>query len=267
MKTTTKLLVLFVLTALAACGDNLQRPDARKGIDGPPADAQCSNCPAPPTLGAQIDRMGRPAINTLLNHGFDPTAAAGTAKDTYNADADPSNWVTAYTAEFTKNLGILDALDTGFCGNGRCELGEFGTNGTTGVCAVDCPTATQVGTGDGCGNQVLYNGGQGTTPNAMSYTTLAGILAGDELYVDTTKTTCAFYLAVEFGVATGLGNTTCGGRAPQYDVVDYSLSAIAVGINGFSTDGMFTPKFKDNAPPHTDYTSTFPYLGAPHAVP
>ncbi|HUS27921.1 MAG TPA: hypothetical protein VMZ53_05415 [Kofleriaceae bacterium] len=265
MKTTTTLLALLI--ALAACGDNKGRPDARQPPDGPPADAQCSNCPAAPALGTQIDRMGRPAINTLLNHGFDPGTGAGPAKNAYNADTMPSTWPATYLAEFKKNLGVLDALDTGFCGNGRCELGEFGTAGATGVCAADCATATQVGTGDGCGNQVLYNGGMGTTPALTSYDTLSSILAADELYVDTSKSTCAFYLAVEFGVATGLGNSTCGGRAPQYDVIDFSLSAIAVGINGFSTDGLFTPKMKDNAPAHTDYTSTFPFLGEPNDLP
>ena len=264
MTTTIKLLAITL--ALAACGDNKGLPDAHPHPDGPPADAQCSNCPAAPTLGTQIDRMGRPAVNTLLNRGFEaPTAGQGTAKDAYNADATPSGWVTAYTPEFMKGLAMIDSLDTGFCGNGKCELGEFGTDGSVGVCAADCPNATDVGTiATGCDNQVLYNGGVGTTPAATSYQTLAGILANDELYLDTTKMICAFYLAVEFGVATSQPNSTCGGRAPQYDVIDYSLSALAIGISGFSTDGMFTPKFTDGAPPHTDYLSAFPYLGEPH---
>lgn len=261
------ILLLASAFALVACGDNLGRPDARPHPDGPPADAQCSNCPAAPTLGTQIDRMGRPAVNTLLNRAFEaPSVGQGTAKDAYNADSTPSGWVTANAPEFMKNLAMIDSLDTGFCGNGKCELGEFGTNGSTGVCVADCPNATDVGVAanTACTNQVLYNGGVGVTPSATSYQTLAGILANDELYLDTTKTTCAFYLAVEFGVATGLGNTTCGGRAPQYDVVDFSLSALAIGISGFSTDGMFTPKYTDGAPPHTDYLASFPYLGEPH---
>lgn len=264
MKTTTKFLALVVLT-LAACGDNLQRPDARKAPDGPPPDAQCSNCPAAPALGTQIDRMGRPAINTLLNHGFDSTAGAQTAKTAYNNDADPANWVTANVPEFMKNLGVLDALDTGLCGNGKCETAEFNYLGQATTCNAageDCATATPSATNNGCGNQVLYNGGQGTTPNAMSYATLAGILAADELYLDTSKTVCEFYLAVEFGVATGLGNTTCGGRAPQYDVIDYSLSMIVMGLAGFTTS--LQPRLGDGVTAHTDYASTFPYLGPPH---
>jgi len=259
MKNTIKLLVLTL--ALVACGDNKGAPDARPHPDGPPADALCSNCPAAPTLGAQIDRMGRPAINTALNNPFNPnSAAASTAKESYNTNTDPSTW-TSFVPEFESNLAIIDSLDTGICGNGVCETGEKGATavGAGTVCA-DC-TTLQVGTANGCGNQVLYDNQAATK---AAYQTLASILAFDELYVDTTKTTCAFYLAVEFGVATGLGNTTCGGRAPQYDVMDFSYSVIAMGIKGFSTDGNFTPAFKDNAEPHTDYLTTFPYLGAPH---
>ena len=50
--------------------------------------------PAAPALGAQIDRLGRPAINTVLNHGFDGSASsAGAAKDAYNADGSPGGWL------------------------------------------------------------------------------------------------------------------------------------------------------------------------------
>src|SRR5262245_31090997 len=117
MKSTTKIFAVAAL-AFVACGDNKTRPDARERMDAPPGDAQCSNCPAAPMLGTQIDRMARAAINTALTHGFDGTAAAATAKDAYNADSTPANWVgTTNVAEFMKNLGIIDALDTGFCGN------------------------------------------------------------------------------------------------------------------------------------------------------
>lgn len=260
MKNTIKLLVLGAIFVMA-CGDNKESPDARvKNDSGGTPDGQCSNCPAAPTLGAQIDRMGRPAINTVLNRGF-TTANTTALKDAYNQDADKAHWATN-VPEFMKNLGVLDALDTGFCGNARCELGE--TNAT---CAGDCPNAAQVGAGDGCGNQVLFNGNPsgGGTPAATSYGTLATILANDELFVDTSKGLCALYLAVEFGEVTGMGNSTCGGRAPQYDVIDISLTMLAEGIAGFSTDGMFTPELKDGANPHGDYLTSFPFLGAPHS--
>jgi len=72
--------------------------------------------PPPPTLGRQVDRMGRPAINTALYHSFDANAAtAGAAKDTYNADSLRPHW-TSYQPELEKSLAIFDAID-GTCGN------------------------------------------------------------------------------------------------------------------------------------------------------
>lgn len=301
MKSTIKLLAVAAL--LVACGDNKSVPDAGKRMDGPVADAMCSNCPAAPALGAQIDRMGRPAINTALNHGFEGASAAKEAAKTAYNTANPADttMLAPFVPEFMKNLAVIDALDTGICGNAICERGEAnvagGTNvacpadcpatgqiggicgntvceygeantatGTNIACPTDCPTANQVGTipVNGCQNQVLYNGGMNAPPNAMSYQTLATVLVGDELYLDTSKAICAFYLAVEFGVAISQPNTTCGGRAPQYDVIDFTFSLGALGLKGFSTDGLFTPQFKDNAGPHTDYLPSFPYLGDPN---
>jgi hypothetical protein len=113
--------------------------------------------PAPPVIGMQVDRIGRPAVNTALNHGFDATAAAGTAKDAYNADNTAAMWKTNYVTEFSKNLAIIDALD--------------------GV----------------CGNQLGY----AKPTSATSYATIAAALADDKLYLNTAGTTTTQYLAVE----------------------------------------------------------------------
>lgn len=265
MKTTIKILAVAAL-ALAACGDNKAVVDASVKMDARPDTAYCADCPPAPSLGAQIDRMGRPAINTALNNGFNGDAtAAQAAKKTYNENSMPSTWQTI-VPEFMKNLAIIDALDTGFCGNGLCELGEANAAGGGNVaCAADCPTAAQVGTiTTACGNQALYNNGMGGAPVANSYQALAGVLSDDQLYLDTSKGTCAFYLAVEFGVVIAQPNSTCGGRAPNYDVIDFTLSLGAVGLLGFSTDGMFTPDLRDGAVAHADVTQTFPFLGPPH---
>lgn len=255
------LLALTSLT-LIACGDNKSRPDAASRRDSAPADAYCSNCPAAPTIGTtQIDRMGRPAINTALNKAFTdetPTTGPGvTAKDAYNADANKSAWPATYAGEFAQNLGILDVLDGGRTDNGLCEVGE-----TQALNPTECPNDVTGTAPMGCGNQVGINPA-GTTL-AMRYGTLAGLLADDRLYLDTSKTACGLYLAVEFGVVTTSGNTTCGGRAPAYDVIDFTYSALAMGIRGFSTDGNFTPKLGDGVPAHTDLLTAFPYLGPPH---
>jgi hypothetical protein len=253
----TKLsIILFATLAAASCGDNLKVSDG--GMHGSDGGSGSGGFPAAPALGPQIDRMARPAINTVLTHGFDKTAAAGTAKDAYNVDGSPGGW-TMYVPEFAKNLAILDALDTGLtCVNGTCS-----TNAT----------ATP---GDGCGDQVEYNGTLtgGGTPMAMSYFGLAGVLSDDELYLDTNKGVSDLgevgaaagqnYLAVEFNVLSGVNNASCGGRAPTNDVIDTSYSALAVGLAGFNNQTFHTA-FGDGASAHADVSnSTFPFLGAPH---
>ena len=150
------------------------------------------NTPTPPKLGMQIDRFGRPAINTALNHTFDVEPAKGMAKDAYNQASDPTKWAALSGAEFAKNLAILDGLD-----------------------------AT-------CGNQIL------ATPVAMGapipptrYGLLAGALANDRLFVDTSAAACTTYLAVEANATALMPNMDCGGRKLDYDVIDASYSDLA----------------------------------------
>lgn len=60
----------------------------------------------------QIDRMGRPAINTAL---IDLLASTG-KKNAYNAASDPATWAGQFQAEMASNLAALDTLD-GVVGN------------------------------------------------------------------------------------------------------------------------------------------------------
>lgn len=155
--------------------------------------------PPPPTLGAQIDRFGRPAINTALNHTFDAMATTkDKAKDDYNADGNQAMWPATYASEFAANLAILDALDTM------------------------------------CGNQILA----GPMPVAGRYNTLAGALASDVLYLKTDAATCSAYLAVEANATGLLANVDCGGRKLDYDVIDISYSALAAGALQGVDDGI-----------------------------
>jgi len=64
---------------------------------------------ADPLLGTytQIDRMGRPAINTAL---IDLLASTG-KKDAYNASQNPADWAGQFQAEMAGNLAALDTLD------------------------------------------------------------------------------------------------------------------------------------------------------------
>jgi hypothetical protein len=71
---------------------------------------------APPKLGTQIDRAGRPGINPWLDHVFDTNGATrGAANDAYNADGVPAHWPT-YAPALAASLAVYDGLDT-TCGN------------------------------------------------------------------------------------------------------------------------------------------------------
>lgn len=160
--------------------------------------------PTPPTLGAQIDRLGRPAINTALNHTFDPDAgSAGAAKNAYNQDTAQATWSATNTAQFAGNLAVFDGLDRD------------------------------------CNNQFLASKDAGAqNSNVAKYGTLAAVTADDRLWLDTAGVTCTTYLAVE-GQATGtIPNTDCGGRGLGYDVIDVTYSATAIGAVSGVTDGI-----------------------------
>jgi hypothetical protein len=194
--------------------------------------------PAPPTLGAQIDRMGRPAINTALNHTFDPTCVNTSAtsscapKDAYNQDSNPANWsvppatdggtVPGYFTQFFGNLAIYDALD-GVCGN-QAGFGALG---------------------------------------APAYSALATVLSQDALFVNTGSTTCGQYLGVELN-ALGVTNTDCGGRTPSENTIDVTYSLLS---GAFSVSDAGVPSFPVTngiTAPASAPSSTFPYFATPH---
>jgi hypothetical protein len=245
---TIKLISIGVL-ALAACGgDDKGTPDAPKSADANTTpDAFVT--PAAPKLGAQIDRMGRPAINTALDHAFDANdTTKQAAKDAYNAAADPSKWATTtlgsaqdtIPAEFAGNLGVIDALDSSDTQSG-CSSNPNKSDAT---------------------RQPLYST---SATGAAAYAGLAGALADDELYVYTGTGTCTLYLGVEGAAILGLATPNdCGGRAPTYDVIDVSYTALAIGLGPVLSkqlvgDGIAS----DDAPKAND--ATFPFLGAPHS--
>jgi hypothetical protein len=212
MKTSSSFCTLALLSVLLpasflACSDD----KAKVATDGGPlADGSADKpantdgpAPAIPTLGAEIDRMGRPAINTALNHTFDTVdATKNAAKDAWNANATPSTWVATFMPEVEKNLAILDAID-----------------------------AT-------CGNQLFADT---TKTDASRYAKLAGVLADDRLWVNTAATACTTYLAVEANATGVVVNADCGGRMPSYDVIDVTYSAAAIGALSGVTDGVAVP--------------------------
>lgn len=159
--------------------------------------------PKAPVLGAQIDRMGRPAVNTAVNHTFDPGATtAGDAKDAYNSDKDPAAWVAKYREEIARNLAIYDGLD------------------------------------ENCGNQIFASQDAGATTNIDKYGTLASVLADDRLWLDTSAASCGQYLGVELKATGVIATADCGGRTLAYDVIETTYSAVALGAASGFDDGI-----------------------------
>jgi hypothetical protein len=157
-------------------------------------DAQPEPEPAPwpalPELGDQIDRLGRPAINTALNHTFDGDAATkDAAKIEYNAAYPATEWP-PYAAEFAKNLAILDALD----GN--------------------------------CGNQLAF----GAAGNPGYATLASVLASDDRLYINTDSNACVAFLGLEAQFLGVVPDGGCGGRTLTYDVIDRYYSVLAAGI-------------------------------------
>ena len=274
MKTTLQIASLFVVgaMALAACGDDsTSGGGGTGGATGGGGEAGSTstagggqggvggeggqggdggqggmnpNVPPPPEPLAQIDRMGRPAINTALSGTFvianemgvvqtvSTNATREAAEDAYNADGLPSNW-DSNQGMFAANLAILDSLDTGVGG---------------------------LSNADACGNQPGYAGGA-CAGAGTCYALIATVLSDDVLWVDTAGVGCSAaaapfgsgYLAVEFN-ALGVTNTGCGGRRPIDDVIDVTYGVVA-GVPGMFGDNV--------APPAGLHPELFPYLKAP----
>ena len=153
----------------------------------------------PPALGTQIDRLGRPAINTAITDPFDSNATThGSKQDMYNA-ATLAAAKTTFEGAFEANLAILDSLDRN------------------------------------CGNQFYADT---TKTDATRYQRLADVLLDDQLYLDTSSATCTTYLGVEANATGIIPNTDCGGRTLTEDVIDVSYSVLATGMTTGVTDGV-----------------------------
>lgn len=181
--------------------------------------------PDPPNINLdhQIDRMGRAGVNTAATAPFFRETVEAEKEDhdqvsdAYNSASDPAEWADLFADRIAGNIAILDSLDTV------------------------------------CGNQLLA----GDTATAGRYDALAGVLADDQLYVNTASGTCQQYLAVE-GNAVGIPNGDCGGRTPLEDSIDVTYSVLAIGALTGVDDGI--PKDADG----TASLTAFPYLDTPN---
>src|SRR5512139_2376123 len=84
---------LVGLAALAGCGGGSDGSDGSVQHDAGNPDAP--GAPAPPALGPQLDRMGRPAIRTMLVGTYAAPAVQAERRDAYDRAADPASWPTA----------------------------------------------------------------------------------------------------------------------------------------------------------------------------
>ncbi len=181
--------------------------------------------PDPPSinLDAQIDRMGRAGVNTAATAPFFRETVEAEKQDhddvsdAYNSASDPAAWPALFGDRIAGNIAILDSLDTV------------------------------------CGNQLLA----GNAAVTGRYSALAGVLADDQLYVNTASGACQQYLAVE-GNAVGITNSDCGGRTPLEDTIDVTYSVLAIGALTGVGDGI--PVDADG----TASLTAFPYLDTPN---
>jgi hypothetical protein len=234
MKPIKMMMALGLTASLVGCGDDTgsnNNPDLAMTIA--PDMAMMAGFPAAPTIGStQIDRMGRAGVNTALTDPFNLDSMHDQTQDAYNAAA-PATWST-FIPKIEANLAILDGLD--------------------GVCGNQPPHVAAAADQDG---------------GAPNYSFLAGALADDQLYVDTTVALSSDptknYLAVEVAAITSVvtGTATpaasCGGRTPLDDVINITYQTLAgsatmVG-DGVAADGDPTANSAN--------TTTFPFLGTP----
>lgn len=240
MKRTGIILSFFMVTSLAVvgCGDD----------DGD-GDVDAAGVNAMPTLGTQVDRMGRAAVSTALIGTFNPTAATrNTEKDAYNADATVSGWGAAFT-------GAANPAGAGAGLLGSGILGQFAVyDSLTGPAGARC--------GDHALIAIDLGAGAGDP-----YSVVSSVIADDRLYVNLATNTCdtdTGYLAVEVAAITGGALADCGGRTPLQDVIDVSYNFLALGsadVNGPATDGIDA-----DADTNAAQLANFPYLGAPNVA-
>jgi len=219
---------MFTPTDMGGDDDDMFTPDDDDMFVPAPMPRGMDN---PPTIGTQIDRNGRPGVTSALVGTFTATddTTRNDLKDDYNADADPSTWVSEYQDTIHSQLAVLDGLD-----------------GT-------------------CGNQLAFDANP-LDDGSSDHDFLAALLANDRLWVDSTNTTCmGGYLHVELQ-ALGVDVPGCGGRMPAQDVIDATYSVLAGGLPLLTagTDG--GPAVTDGVPFEDEDgapTATFPFLAAP----
>lgn len=107
----------------------------------------------------QIDRNGRPAINTATINVLPNTGTA--LKDAYNRAGDPSQWAAMFQSEMQSNLAALDTLD-GITGNAVLPAATLASVLVddrliinTAIATCGAYLAVELGVADQCGGRTL----------------------------------------------------------------------------------------------------------------
>ncbi len=181
---------------------------------------------APPKLGFQIDRAGRPLINIVAHAAFLENIARGIKQDSYNANDIMNSWPWDHKPDIVASLAVWDALDLPDDADPKKA---------------------------GCGNQPLASS-DGDPLAGGAYDALATVLANDKIQLGGESGDPA-YLGVE---ATALGLSlpaSTGGRTPPMDVVEATYSMLSgSGLTGLD-DGVAAPQGIVDA-----FKAGFPYL-------
>ena len=104
--------LLFLSSLLTSCGGGGGENAAQGEVTDPAAPV--AQNPAPPSLGRQVDRIGRAAVSTTLVAAFADDEGRALALDAYNEAARSDG--SEFAAEIRANLAIYDGLD-GQCSN------------------------------------------------------------------------------------------------------------------------------------------------------
>jgi hypothetical protein len=155
--------------------------------------------PARPTLGAPIDRIGRPLTGNALLGPLDPDDVSDRRKEQYNRAA-PADWA-QFSADIERTLALYDGFDR-ICGNQwLADRGGEPARRYRALARILADDRLWVNAAATSCNQYL----------AVEFSALgmSGSHAGD-----------------------------CGGRTPNYDAVDTFRSLLATGATSGVDDGV-----------------------------
>jgi hypothetical protein len=152
---------------------------------------------------------------------------------------------TALNATFSADEAVEDAAEDAYNVAGADMFSLF-------TSAIQANLAIYDSLDTVCGNQFAA-----APLSADRYAALAGVLADDQLYVNSDASTCTTYLAVEANATGIIPNADCGGRTPLYDTIDVTYSVLAIGALSGVGDGILA----DANPGHS--ATVFPWLAAP----